>query len=297
MDVDCLVLDCEDGVAATAKAKAREVIKQALDTMEFGRADIAVRINSVSSGLAEEDFNYIFDAKKLPTTVFLPKVETKDDVTWLVDHVNHRLLKTEEDAKKRLNLVLYIESAIGLINLKDILQHATEITEFTRGTIDAVVFGSDDFTASIGAQRTHDAQEVFLARQQIVLMCRAFKIQPIDMVYIDYKDSEGLRKQALEGAKMGFTGKQVIHPSQVPIVQESFSPSEDKIEWAKELIIEFKKHVEEGKGAFTFRGSMIDMPTVLQAKNILDFDATVRGEEVPEKFKVNPELDYKEGKD
>ncbi|XP_003736972.1 citramalyl-CoA lyase, mitochondrial [Galendromus occidentalis] len=291
LDVDALILDCEDGVAATAKDQARDAIKQALDTMEFGRADVGVRINSVDSGMAEVDFDHIFDSKRLPSTVYLPKIESTEHVTWLVDHVNKRLLETEEDSRKILNLVLYIESAIGLINLKEILQHAAELSEMSRAVIDAVVFGSDDFTASIGAQRTKDAQEVLVARQQIVLMCKAFKVQPIDMVYIDYKDSEGLRKQALEGVKLGFTGKQVIHPSQVPVVQEAFSPRKEKIEWAKDLIKEFKTHVESGKGAFNFRGSMIDMPTVLQAKNILEFDYVIRGEELPDKYKVDPNTD------
>ncbi|OQR74107.1 citrate lyase subunit beta protein [Tropilaelaps mercedesae] len=291
LDVDALVLDCEDGVAATAKAAARDTILKALDTYEFGRADIGVRINSIDSGLAEKDFDQIFQAKRLPHSVYLPKVESVEHVTWLVDHVNKRLLQTEEDSRKILNIVLYIESAIGLIHLKDILQHASELSEISRGVIDAVVFGSDDFAASIGAQRTKDGQEVLLARQQIVLMCKAFKIQPIDMVYIDFKDSEGLRRQALEGVKLGFTGKQVIHPSQVPIVQEAFSPSKEKIDWAKQLIEEFKQHIEAGKGAFNFKGSMIDMPTVLQAKNILEFDYVIRNEELPEKYKVDPNKD------
>ncbi|XP_022652833.1 citrate lyase subunit beta-like protein, mitochondrial [Varroa jacobsoni] len=291
LDVDALILDCEDGVAATAKETARDTILKALDSFKFGRADVGVRINSVDSGLAEKDFDHIFQAKQLPHSVYLPKVESVEHVTWVVDHVNKRLLKTKEDSCKMLNIVLYIESAIGLIYLKDILQHASELSEISRGVIDAVVFGSDDFTANIGAQRTKDAQEVLMARQQIVLLCRAFKVQPIDMVYIDYKDSEGLRKQALEGVKLGFTGKQVIHPSQVPIVQEAFSPSKEKIEWAKDLIKEFKQHTETGKGVFNFRGSMIDMPTILQAKNILEFDYVIRGEELPKKYRVDPNND------
>lgn len=78
-----------------------------------------------------------------------------------------------------------------------------------------------------------------------------------------------MKRQSLEGANMGFTGKQVIHPSQVEIVQSAFTPSDEKIEWARELVNAFTEHQKSGKGAFTFRGHMIDMPLLLQARNIL----------------------------
>ena len=93
--------------------------------------------------------------------------------------------------------------------------------------------------------------------------------------HIDYKDLDGLKKYSEEGARMGFTGKQVIHPSQVPVVQSAFSPSEEKIEWATNLIKEFREHEKKGKGAFTFRGHMIDMPLVKQANNIVQMKASL----------------------
>jgi citrate lyase subunit beta-like protein len=103
-----------------------------------------------------------------------------------------------------------------------------------------------------------------------VATAKAFEMQAIDLVHIDYKDLDGLREQAEEGARMGFTGKQVIHPGQVPVVQKAFSPSQEKIQWATELISEFREHEKQGKGAFNFRGHMIDMPLVKQAQRILD---------------------------
>lgn len=80
---------------------------------------------------------------------------------------------------------------------------------------------------------------------------------------------DGLLRQSVEGAQMGFTGKQVIHPSQIEIVQRAFSPSKEKIQWARELIQSFDTHQQSGKGAFTFHGHMIDMPLLLQARNIV----------------------------
>lgn len=95
-------------------------------------------------------------------------------------------------------------------------------------------------------------------------------------MHIDYKDLEGLRLQSEEGSRMGFTGKQVIHPGQVPVVQKAFAPSEQKLEWATQLIKEFREHEKSGKGAFNFRGSMIDMPLVKQAQNIVDMQDLVK---------------------
>jgi citrate lyase subunit beta-like protein len=80
---------------------------------------------------------------------------------------------------------------------------------------------------------------------------------------------DGLERQSLEGARFGFTGKQVIHPAQVPVVQRAFSPAPDRVEWARALIAAFEEQQAEGRGAFSFRGHMIDMPTVKQARNVL----------------------------
>ncbi|CAF3959987.1 unnamed protein product, partial [Rotaria magnacalcarata] len=142
-------------------------------------------------------------------------------------------------------------------------------------SLQGVVFGSDDFSADVGINGRYslDAVELTYARQKLVTICRLFEnAQPIDMVYINFKDLDGLKKQSEQGAAWGFTGKQVIHPQQVPIVQAAFSPSESSTTWAKELIEAYEKHEkEEGKGAFTFRGqTMVDKPLLRRARYILN---------------------------
>uniref|UniRef100_A0A0N5AXE6 HpcH_HpaI domain-containing protein n=1 Tax=Syphacia muris TaxID=451379 RepID=A0A0N5AXE6_9BILA len=124
-------------------------------------------------------------------------------------------------------------------------------------------------TWDAGATRSKEAIENLYARQRFVTCCKAFGLQAIDAVYIDIKNLEGLRKQCEEGSSWGFTGKQVIHPSQIETVQSAFLPSEDKIEWARSLMKEFIEHEKIGKGAFTFRGHMIDRPLLLQAMNVV----------------------------
>ncbi|XP_021357710.1 citrate lyase subunit beta-like protein, mitochondrial [Mizuhopecten yessoensis] len=275
LNVDCAVMDCEDGVAINRKEEARNTIKKMLDKLDFGRTECVVRVNSVDSGLIEDDLKVIFRADRMPQTIMLPKVNRPEEMYQFTDNLKESLKGRTQEQK--LQLITFVESAIGLINLTEILRKTIELTN-SEGLFNlaGVVFGSDDFCADIGATRTPDAAELMYARQKVVTCAKAFRLQAIDLVYINYKDLAGLEKQSTEGAHMGFTGKQVIHPGQIPVVQKAFSPSPDRVEWATELIQAFSQHTQTGKGAFTFRGAMIDMPLVLQARNIVRLAEAVK---------------------
>ncbi|KAJ8012518.1 hypothetical protein DPEC_G00043650 [Dallia pectoralis] len=269
--LDCAVLDCEDGVALSKKTEARETISRMLADLDLGRTEKCVRVNSVSSGLADADLEVILQARVLPAALMLPKLENTGEVQWFVDRFRHHL--KGQTLTEPIRLVTFVETAVGLLNLKVVCEEVSRLAPTVGLHHDGVVFGSDDFCASVGATRTKDARELLYARQKVVVTSKAFGLQAIDLVHIDYKDKDGLQLQAREGALMGFTGKQVIHPDQVQPVQEEFSPSHERVQWATELIAAFGAHQERGKGAFTFRGSMIDMPSVKQAQNIVTLAA------------------------
>lgn len=274
LDLDCAVLDCEDGVAVNKKEEARSTIRRALDECDFGRTECVVRVNSVTSGLMEDDLGEVLGARRMPDTLMLPKVERPQDIDMFTKRLKEVLQGRQLET--RPFLITYVESAMGLMNLRDVFKKTIDLQlKEQLYVLDGVVFGSDDFCADIGATRTADAKELLYARQKIVTCAKSFKLQAIDMVHIDLKDLEGIERQSLEGARMGFTGKQVIHPSHVPIVQRAFSPTQEQVDWATELVEAFSKHTESGKGAFTFHGKMIDMPSVLQAKNILQLSANI----------------------
>uniref|UniRef100_V9L359 Citramalyl-CoA lyase, mitochondrial n=1 Tax=Callorhinchus milii TaxID=7868 RepID=V9L359_CALMI len=267
LHVDCAVLDCEDGVALTKKEDARLTIPKMLEELHVGRTEKCVRINSVSSGLADLDMEVILKSKVLPPTLMLPKVENTEEIKWFADKFASYF--KGQTLQEPMNLITFVETAVGLLNFKAVCEEALRLGAQAGFQLDGVVFGSDDFCASIGATRTKDAQELLYARQKVLVTAKAFGLQAIDLVYIDYKDEEGLYRQSREGALMGFTGKQVIHPSQIPIVQNAFFPSPERVKWAQELIRAFNEHQKLGKGAFTFQGSMIDMPSLKQAQNII----------------------------
>lgn len=155
------------------------------------------------------------------------------------------------------------------MNFKEICQEANKHSNSRKNCVQhsGCVFGSDDYCADLGIDRHIDS--LLYARQKIATICAAFKIDAIDAVYIDFKDKEGLLAQSEQGKAFGFTGKQLIHPTQIDPVNKAFSPSTAKVKWATGLVEEFEQAEKDGKGAFTYQGQMIDRPLLLQAQNIL----------------------------
>ncbi|CDW53033.1 citrate lyase beta [Trichuris trichiura] len=267
LKADCVVLDCEDGVAINRKREARSNVAKLLSSADTkcGAKELGWRLNSVSSGLLEEDLREVGASGAIPQAVMLPKVNSVQDLS----HAIKLIAQYMPYVKNPIPLIIWIESAKALIDAPNILAAGANCSSNSPLHLEAVVFGSDDFCADIGATRSKEANELLFARQYFVTVCKAYRLQAIDIVFIDFKDLTGLKKQCIEARNMGFTGKQVIHPTQVPIVQQAFVPSDEQVKWATELLEQFQKHEDLGKGAFTFRGEMIDMPLVLQAKQIV----------------------------
>jgi citrate lyase beta subunit len=135
--------------------------------------------------------------------------------------------------------------------------------------VQALIFGAEDLAGDVGAQRTKEGWEIFYARSAVVTHAAAFGLQAIDLVNIDFHDLDRLREEALQGARMGYTGKQVIHPNQVKPVQEAFTPDDESITQAVRLMKAYEDHQNVGKGAFALDGKMIDAPIVRAAEQIL----------------------------
>jgi len=169
--------------------------------------------------------------------------------------------------KHPLNYISYVETSTGLLNFESVCKSAKNNDHFKNIKHSGCVFGSDDFCADMGIER--DINALLYARQKIATVCRAYGIDAIDAVYIDFKYQAGLVEQSLQGKSFGFSGKQLIHPTQIEPVNTAFSPGSDKVDWARGLIREFDLAEKDGRGAFTFRGQMIDRPLLLQARNVL----------------------------
>jgi citrate lyase beta subunit len=259
LGVDCICMDMEDGVAMTRKADARSVVAQAMKDLDFGNSERCIRINGIGSGL--EAFDLVAALSAHPDSIVVPKVESAEHVKW----VTERIESFELSNKLKIGgvrLLVGVETARGILNLKEIAESDKRL--------EAIIFGAEDYAASIGAKRTKEGTEVLYARQAVVTACAANDLQAIDMVFIDFRDNEGLRVEAEQGAGFGFSGKQIIHPNQVTAVQEAYTPSSDAIEYAIRIVESFETSQREGKGAYALDGKMIDMPLLKNAQKVLD---------------------------
>jgi len=255
--VDCICMDMEDGVALDRKVEARRVVAAALRELDFGKSEKLARINAVGSGLEKDDIEAVLPYH--PDGIVIPKIESLEQIQWASGKIEAAELANGWPLNS-IRLLVDVETAKGILNLKEIASHPR---------LDALIFGAEDFAADIGAIRTPEAWEVFYARSAVVTAAAAYGLGAIDMVTIDFKDSEKVRREAEFGARLGYTGKQIIHPNQVQPVQEAFTPDDEAIAHARRLVEAFEEHQKKGAGAFALDGKMIDMPLVKAAQNVL----------------------------
>lgn len=258
LGVDCICMDMEDGVALNHKAEARQTIARALQELDFGRSEKLARINAVGSGLEDEDIHAVLPFH--PDGIVIPKMEAPEQIEWASALIEQAEMEHNWPINS-IRMLVGVETARGILNLKEIASHPR---------LDGIIFGGEDFAASIGAVRTSAAWELFCARSAVVTACAAYSLQAIDIVTIEFRDLEKVRSEALFGAQLGYSGKQIIHPNQVIPVQEAFTPSDEAIAQARRLVDAFEHHQSIGAGAFVLDDKMIDMPLLKAAQNLLE---------------------------
>jgi citrate lyase beta subunit len=260
LGVDSICMDIEDGVAMNRKAEARAVITNSLKELDFGAAERLVRINPVGSGLEEEDLMAVLPIR--PDGIVIPKVADASSIRWADEGIERFTRERgETSTSQQIVLIAIVETALGVINLKEIASSSPRLQ--------ALIFGAEDLAGDIGAIRTPAGWEVFYARSAVVAHAAANSLQAIDMVYVDFLDQAGLEAEARQGVQMGFSGKQIIHPNQVEPVQRAFTPSDEEIEHARRVMESYAKHQQAGLGAFALDGKMVDAPIVKAAGRVL----------------------------
>ena len=256
--VDSVCMDMEDGTAANRKAEARQTIARALQGLDFGASERLARINGVGTRLEADDLAAVLPHR--PDGIVLPKAETPEQVAWVSEKIEAAELKHGWPVNS-IRMILVVESARGILNLKELAAHPR---------LDALIFGAEDFSASVGATRTPEALEVLYARSALVTAAAAYGLQAIDLVTVDFRNTEQARRDALFGAQLGYTGKQVIHPAQVEPVQAAFTPDDEAIAYAKRVVETFEMNQARGAGAYDLDGKMIDLPLLKSAQNVLE---------------------------
>ncbi|WP_336339029.1 HpcH/HpaI aldolase/citrate lyase family protein [Haloarcula brevis] len=248
LDADVVVYDLEDAVVPDARPAARETVREALSDVVPATPELCVRVNPVGAG-AKEDLAVVLDGPA-PDSVMLPKVGDAAAVRELAS-----LLEAHGVDCPVLALV---ESAAGVL-------HAEAIA--AADPTDALVFGAEDLAGDIGATRTADGREVSHARQHVVLAARAAGVSPVDTHYPDFNDPDGLRTDARAAVELGYDGKLAIHPAQVPVINEAFTPDAERVAWARRILN--ARDAADG-GVFVVDGEMVDAPQVTQARRVLE---------------------------
>ncbi len=251
-----IILDLEDAVAPAKKFEARFLVRNALRSLDFYGTERMVRINQVPQGL--DDLDYIIPHNV--NLVLIPKCEYPDQI----NQVNDRIKKIQGNPghQNTVWLMPIIESAMGVVNCYEIAQAADNIV--------AMAIGLEDLTADLGTRRTAEGTESFFSRSKLVIACRAAGIQPIDSVFSDVADSEGLKQNVLRSKAMGFDGMGCIHPRQIPVIHENFAPDAAEISRSKKIVKAFMDAESKGLGVVSLGTKMIDPPVVKRAQRTIE---------------------------
>ena len=252
---DGIILDLEDSVAPSEKDAAQLLVRNALRSVDFYKAERMVRINQLPKGV--DDLKFIIPHNV--NVILIPKSESAEQIQQLEKEVNK--LKKQFKVTNEIFFMPIIESALGVIK-------AYEIAAASKNNC-ALAIGLEDYTADIGTQRTNKGRESIFARQMLVNAAKAAGIQPIDTVFSDVADMEGLRQSVIEAKSLGFEGKGCIHPRQIKVVHEAFTPTSEEIEKAKKIVLAFEDAEKKGLGVVSLGSKMIDPPVVKRAQRIL----------------------------
>ncbi|WP_455582319.1 HpcH/HpaI aldolase/citrate lyase family protein [Dysosmobacter sp.] len=266
LGADSLIFDLEDAVSPDEKDAARELLKNALAAMSFGKCEIIVRINGLDTPYWQEDLRAVVPMK--PDAIMPPKVSGAHDIAQL-DQALTALEKEFGLEAGSTRILALLETAIGVENAYAIASASPRMT--------GLFLGAEDLTADLRCQRTKQSQEIQYARGRIVCAARAAGIEPYDTPFTDVQDLEGLEKDAAFAKGLGFSGKACISPAHISTVNRVFSPSAAEISYAKDVFAAIEEAKRQGKGAISLRGKMIDAPIVQRARLVLEAASEIEG--------------------
>ena len=265
---DLVFLDLEDACAPSAKESARSTAVNALTGLDWGQTLRAVRINGLDTPWCHDDLVEIVSGTRGALDVIIvPKVRSARDVWWV--DVLLTQLESKLGLQRRIAIEALIEEAEGLVNVVDISRASPRL--------EALIFGAGDLSASLRSRVDGNFQPVgdypgdfwHLVRVQVLAAARAAGIDAIDAPYPGYQDLDGYRRTATHASLLGFDGKWAIHPDQVPVANEVFTPTADEIAEAKAIIADYRQAEAGGVGAIGRNGRLVDAALMRHAENVL----------------------------
>ena len=273
---DYIFLDLEDAVSPNDKISARSNVIKALNEMNWRKngKTISVRINSLDTHYMYSDLVEIVEqAGENVDTILVPKAGTASDV-YMVDCLLTQI-ETNKNLKNKIGIECLIETALGMSNIKEIAKSSERL--------EALHFGVADYAASLRARTVvigglnpdYPGDQWHHGLSELVMTCRAYGLRAIDGPFGDFNDPDAYVAAAKRGAAIGIEGKWAIHPSQIELANNVFSPPETEVNKAKRILEELDKAAKEGKGAAQLDGRMIDAASARMAENIVNIDKLI----------------------
>ena len=255
---DALVPDMEDAVPWSEKERGRTAVASFLPQLIETGIPVIPRVNASDSGLIEQDL----EAAVVPgiSGITVGKTASAGEVAAIGETIG----RLEADRGMELGVIVlipWIESAMAVVN-------AYEICSAPR--VAAVAFGAEDLANDMMIERTESGDEVAYARSAVCTAARAAGVPAIDTPYVRFRDEEGLRRDCASARRFGFKGKFAIHPAQIDVINDSFSPLPSEVDWASRIVSAFDEAERAGTGAVSVDGSMVDAPVVKRARGILE---------------------------
>ena len=260
---DCLILDLEDAVVPDRKDEARIIVSQWLQDVDFQGKERTVRMNPLDTPWGLKDLEVTMQHP--PDAYVVPKVSTLAQLQTIDDELTRWEREYGHTADQVGLILVSTETPLGALNIASFAACSRVIS---------MSWGAEDLSAALGAPRNRHPDGSYLevykhCRTMTLLSAAAGEVQPMDTVFVDFNDPEGLRAECQEAAWMGFTGKITIHPNQIDIVNAAFSPSPDVVDEAQRLLAAFAEAEKQGLMAISFEGKMVDVPHLTRARKIL----------------------------
>ena len=256
---DAIVPDLEDSVPCNKKISARDTVSAFLPRLIETGIPIIPRVNSINSGLVEKDLAELIIPGIFGITI--GKINSAKEMYELSEAIDKIEIDKGID-RGVIRLIPWIETAKSIL-------HAYEISSSSHRVI-AVAFGAEDFANDMAIERTEDGNEIAYARAAVCTAAKAAGVTPLDTPYVSFRNEIGLRKENEVSKQFGFVGRFAIHPLQIKVINESFSPSSKAVDNARRIVEAFELAERQGTGAISIDGNMIDTPIVKRAQGVLD---------------------------
>ena len=257
-DADVIMVDLEDSVPAAEKVAARDMAREWVPKLRHSGRTVMVRVNSLDTGLTGSEVAALAGPDLYGFSI------GKTESVWDMREADRIVAAAEALAgldPGRLKLIPWIENAKAVLACQEI---ATALSR-----IIAIAFGAEDYTNDMGVRRTDTGREVQFPRSLVPVAARAAGVASLDSPFVRFRDPDGLKEDCQASGQMGYTGRFAIHPAQLEIINETFSPSPDEVDYARQVVEAWNEAEAEGRGSVALDDRMIDVPVLKRARNLL----------------------------